>query len=92
MHLRIDFDAFPVHSPFGFMHLIHQNLSASAIFCLNSHAKVNTQLLIYDIYWVYLSLEFIFIGWLVKLKVKDQSQVDDLMTEAQYDDFIKSMP
>ena len=30
------------------MHLTHQNLSARALFCLNSLAKVNTQLLIYN--------------------------------------------
>ena len=36
-----------MHSPFGFVHLTHQNLSARALFCLNSLAKVNTQLLIY---------------------------------------------
>ena len=37
----------PMHSPSGFVHLTHQNLSARALFCLNSLAKVNTQLLIY---------------------------------------------
>ena len=37
-----------MHSPFGFVHLMHQNLSARALFCLNSLAKVNTQLLIYN--------------------------------------------
>ena len=47
MHLRFIFDACPMHSPFGFVHLTHQNLSARALFCLNSLAKVNTQLLIY---------------------------------------------
>ena len=36
-----------MHSPFGFMHLTHQSLSARALFCLNSLAKVNTHLLIY---------------------------------------------
>ena len=46
MHLRFNFDACPVHSPFGFVHLTHQNLSARALFCLNSLTKVNTQLLI----------------------------------------------
>ena len=45
MHLRFNFDACPMHSPFGFVHLTHQNLSARALFCLNSLAKVNTQLL-----------------------------------------------
>ena len=48
MHLRLNFDACPMHSPFGFVHLTHQNLSARALFCLNSLAKVNTQLLIYN--------------------------------------------
>ena len=48
MHLRFNFDACPMHSPFGFVHLRHQNLSARALFCLNSLAKVNTQLLIYN--------------------------------------------
>ena len=56
MHLRFNFDACPMHSPSGFVHLTHQNLSARALFCLNSLAKVNTQLLIYnydiDIIWV----------------------------------------
>ena len=41
-------DACQVHSPFVLVHLTHQNLSAHALFCLNSLAKVNTQLLIYD--------------------------------------------
>ena len=36
-----------MHSPSGFVYLTHQNLSARALFCLNSLAKVNTQLLIY---------------------------------------------
>ena len=40
MHLRFNFDACPVHSPFGFVHLTHQNLSAHTLFCLNSLAKV----------------------------------------------------
>ena len=31
MHLRFNFDACPVHSPFGFVHLMHQNLSACAL-------------------------------------------------------------
>ena len=47
MYLRFNFDACPMHSPFGFVHLTHQNLSARALFCHNSLAKVNTQLLIY---------------------------------------------
>ena len=48
MHLRFNFDACPMHSPFGFLHLTHQKFSARALFCLNSLAKVNTQLLIYN--------------------------------------------
>ena len=36
MHLRFNFDACPMHSPFGFVHLTHQNLSARALFRLNS--------------------------------------------------------
>ena len=48
MHLRFNFDVCPMHSPSGFVHLTHQNLSARALFCLNSLAKVNTQLLIYN--------------------------------------------
>ena len=47
MHLPFNFDACPMHSPSGFVPLTHQNLSACALFCLNSLAKVNTQLLIY---------------------------------------------
>ena len=50
MHLRFNFDACPMHSPFGFVHLTHQNLSARALFCLKSLAKVNSQLLIYKCY------------------------------------------
>ena len=46
MHLPFNFDACPMHSPFGFMHLTHQNLSARALFCLNPLAKANMQLLI----------------------------------------------
>ena len=48
MHLRFNFDACPMHSRSGFVHLTHQNLSACALFCLNSNANVNTQLLIYN--------------------------------------------
>ena len=48
MHLRFNFDACPMHSPFGFVHLTHQDLSARALFCHNSLAKVNRQLLIYN--------------------------------------------
>ena len=47
MYLRFNFDACPMHSPFGFVHLTHQNLSARPLFCPHSLAKVNTQLLIY---------------------------------------------
>ena len=47
MHLHFNFDACPVHSPFGFVHLTHQNLSARALFCHNSVAKVSTQVSIY---------------------------------------------
>ena len=47
MHLHFNFDASPMHSPFGFVHLTHQNLSARASVCHNSLAIVNTQLLIY---------------------------------------------
>ena len=47
MHLRFNIDACPKHSPFRFMHLTHQNLSAHALFCHNSLAKVKTQFLIY---------------------------------------------
>ena len=56
MHLRFNFDACPMHSPSGFVHLTHQNLSARALFCLNSLAKVNTQLLllIYKYTYIYL--------------------------------------
>ena len=50
MHLRFNFDACLMHSPYGFVHLTHQNISARALFCLNSLAKVNTQLLIYNWY------------------------------------------
>ena len=48
MHLHFSFDACPMHSSFGFVHLMHQNLSAHALFCLNSLAEANTQLLIYN--------------------------------------------
>ena len=51
MHFRFNFDACPVHSPFGFVHSTHQNFSAHALFCDNSLTKVNTQLLIYK-YWL----------------------------------------
>ena len=47
MHLRFNLDACPMHSPFGFVHLTHQNLSAHALLCQNSLAKVSTQLLTY---------------------------------------------
>ena len=50
MHLRFNFYACPIHSPSGFVHLTHQNLSVRALFCLNSLAKVNTQLFIYNLH------------------------------------------
>ena len=50
MHLRFSFDACTMLSFFRFMHLTHQNLSAHALFCHNSLAKVNKQLLIYNCY------------------------------------------
>ena len=53
IHLRFNFDACPMHSPFGFVHLTHQNLSAHALFCHNSLAKVNTQSLNYNSYTMY---------------------------------------
>ena len=53
MHLRFNFDACPMHSPSGFVRLTHQNLSARALFCLNSLTKVNTQLLIYNCHIVW---------------------------------------
>ena len=45
MHLRFNFDACPMHSPFRLVHFTHHNLSAGALFCLNSLAKVNKQLI-----------------------------------------------
>ena len=48
MHLRFDFHACPVNSPFGFVHLMHRNLSTRELFCQNSLMKVNTLLLIYN--------------------------------------------
>ena len=48
MHFHFNFDACPVHSPFVFVYLTHQNLSTLALFCLNSLAKVNMQSLIYE--------------------------------------------
>ena len=62
MHLRFNFDACPMHSPFGFVHLTHQNLSARALFCLNSLAKVNMQLLIYKYRLLWAHLKSIFPG------------------------------
>ena len=35
-----------------YLHLMHQNLSARALVCLNSLAKVNRYLLIYDYNWL----------------------------------------
>ena len=48
MQFRFNFDTCPMHSPFRIVHFIHQNLSACALFCHNSLAKVNTQLLKYN--------------------------------------------
>ena len=48
MHLWFNFNACPIHSSFGFVHLTHQNISARALFCHNTLAKVNTQLLVYN--------------------------------------------
>ena len=39
MQLRVNFDACPMHSPFGSVHLTHQNLTGRALFCHNSLAK-----------------------------------------------------
>ena len=68
MHLRFNFDACPMHSPSGFVHLTHQNLSARALFCLNSLAKVNTQLLIYKYLALYSGVTLLGVpvgkGWL----------------------------
>ena len=47
-HAHKMLDACPVHSPFRFVYLTLQNLSAYALLCINSLAKVNTQLLIYN--------------------------------------------
>ena len=55
MHFRISFDACPMHSPFRFVHLTHQNRGTRALFCHNLHAKVNTQLLIYKYYTLSIS-------------------------------------
>lgn len=30
-------------------------------------------------------------GWFLKLKIKDRSEFDDLMSEAEYEDFIKTL-
>ena len=49
MHLRFNFDACPIHSSFGFVHLTHENHSDRASFCHNSLSNVNTQLLIYKL-------------------------------------------
>ena len=46
-HFRFNFDACPMHSPFGSVHFTHQNRSTRALFCHNSLTKVNTQLLVY---------------------------------------------
>ena len=60
MHLRFNFDACPMHSPYRFVHLTHQNLSARALFCLNSLAKVNTKLLIYNLVILFFQLSLSF--------------------------------
>ena len=39
MHFGFNFDACPMQSPYRFVHLTHQNLSARALFCHNSLAK-----------------------------------------------------
>ena len=39
MHLHFNFDACPMHSPFGFVHMTHQILSVHALLCHNSLAK-----------------------------------------------------
>ena len=62
MHFSFHFDPCPVHSPFGLMHLMHQNLSTHALFCLNSLTKVRTELLI----WKY---SFVLIIFLSQLEV-----------------------
>ena len=41
IHLHFNVDAYPMHSHFGFVHLMHQYLSARAFFH-NSLAKVST--------------------------------------------------
>ena len=71
MHLRFNFDACPMHSPSGFVHLTHQNLSARALFCLNSLAKVNTQLLIYN-YQIEIAQPIIFTRLNKKIEKKDK--------------------
>ena len=61
MHLRFNFDACPMHSPSGFVHLTHQNLSARALLSkftrkskyavinlLMKHAKTFTVIVSYD--------------------------------------------
>ena len=45
------------------VHLTHQNLSARALFCLNSLAKVNTQLLIYKYLMIFFNLEIFFLSY-----------------------------
>ena len=42
MHLHLNFDTCPLHSPFGFVHLTHQNISTHALVYNNSFVKVNT--------------------------------------------------
>ena len=48
MYFSFNFDACLMHSPFGFLHMTYQNLSARALICHNSFANVNMQLLIYN--------------------------------------------
>ena len=40
MSLSFNFDACLMDSPFGFMHLTHQNLSVYTLFCHNSQKKM----------------------------------------------------
>ena len=48
MFLHFTFDACPMHSPFGFVRLTHQNKALYALFCQNSLTTFNEQLFIYD--------------------------------------------
>ena len=62
MHFCFNLDAYPMHSPFRFVHLTHQNLSGRALFCHNSLAKVNMQLLIYNTKTSIRTLKIIFLS------------------------------